>query len=157
VYPSTQVFGDQDKLWSVKSFSGLHLMIDNYIPYAAMFRRTLWDEAGGFSADLKKGYEDWDFWMTAVENGWKGFHLPRPLFWYRKHGQSMLSASNLERRATKRLLRHRHRRLYSLPRVTAMLVAERLPLARLVAAAAKEGVWRWWALRGQRTRPERTR
>ncbi len=142
VYPTTRVFGDRDKLWSRRAYSGLHLLIDNYIPYAAMFRRKLWADAGGYSGDLKHGYEDWDFWMTAMEHGWRGFHIPEPLFWYRKHGRSMLSASNLERRATKGLLRRRHPRLYSVSQVVRMMVEERFPLPRLMVAVGKEGVAR---------------
>jgi glycosyltransferase involved in cell wall biosynthesis len=142
VYTTTRVFGTKDKLWSRQKFSGLHVLIDNYIPYSAMFRRQLWEDINGYSAEMKNKYEDWDFWLSAIEKGWKGFHVPRDLFWYRKHGDSMLTFSNLSRKSLKQILRSRHRQLYSFRNITRMMIAEYFPLPRLAWTILRENVLR---------------
>lgn len=55
----------------------------NYITGTSMFRKTAWEDAGGYVAGL--GYEDWDFWLSVCERGWGAVHVPRILFMYRVH------------------------------------------------------------------------
>lgn len=138
VYSTTRVFGGENRLWSKNPFSILHLLIDNYIPCAAMFRRRLWEENGGFAEIMEYGYEDWDFWLSAVEKGWHGFHLPQAFFWYRKHGQSMLSSSNIQRKKLKKILRCRHRSLYSFRYISRLTKSEFLFIPQVLRAAFKE-------------------
>jgi glycosyltransferase involved in cell wall biosynthesis len=141
VYATTQVFGTQNKLWSKAKYSGLHLLIDNYIPYSAMFRRQLWEQIGGFSKDMKGGYEDWDYWLSALEKGWKGFHVAQTLFLYRKHGTSMLSSSNLQRKGLKHIIRARHPELFSFHSVSSLMIQEKLMLPRFIGAVIKENIF----------------
>lgn len=70
VYTATRIFGNYNRLWSNLPYSALHFLIDNYIPYSAMFRRQVWEEVGGFDENMRYGYEDWDFWLSAIEKGW---------------------------------------------------------------------------------------
>src|SRR5262249_43917881 len=67
---------------------------DNVMPYCSLYRRLLWEEAGGHRL---MGYEDWDFWLTLAERGCKGRLVPEPLFYYRKHGKGMLNQDNQKR------------------------------------------------------------
>lgn len=138
VYTSTRVFGEMNKVWSNVSFSGLHLLAENYIPSSAMFRRKIWRDAGGFSEEMRTGYEDWDFWLSAAEAGWSGFHVPELLFNYRKHGHNMLQSSNTLRKELKRILRLRHRRSYSLSNILNLAVNELPALPRVGLAVLKQ-------------------
>lgn len=142
VYSTTRVFGKKNKRWSNLSFSALHLLVDNYVPYAAMFRRQVWEEVGGFDENMRFGYEDWDFWLSAIERGWRGFHVPEELFWYRKHGKSMLSSSNQRRNELKNYLRRKHHSLYSPAGVFKLLKSEPLQAPRVVGAIFKEKAFR---------------
>lgn len=47
-----------------------------------------------FDENMKRGYEDWDFWLQALEKGFRGQHLEEINFRYRKRGESMLSNSD---------------------------------------------------------------
>jgi peptidoglycan/xylan/chitin deacetylase (PgdA/CDA1 family)/SAM-dependent methyltransferase len=49
---------------------------------STMFRRTLWETLGGFDEGLP-GYEDTDFWLSALETGGRGTVLDEPLLRYR--------------------------------------------------------------------------
>jgi len=142
VYSTTRVFGNQNKKWSNLPYSALHLLVDNYIPYSAMFRRQVWEEVGGFDETMRFGYEDWDFWLSAIEKGWRGFHIPKELFWYRKHGKSMLSFSNQRRKELITYLRRKHRNLYSKKQLLKLLKNESHQIPRVVGVLFKEKVLR---------------
>jgi glycosyltransferase involved in cell wall biosynthesis len=149
VYTTSQVFGLKNKLWSKESYSGLSLLIDNYIPNSAMFRRALWERTGGFSNEMKNGYEDWDFWLGAIEQGWKGYHVDQPLFRYRKHGTSRNKAANQQRGALKRLIRARHPALYSWRRIMFLMIEEKFPLPRVISRLVREEILRkiYWSIK----------
>jgi peptidoglycan/xylan/chitin deacetylase (PgdA/CDA1 family)/glycosyltransferase involved in cell wall biosynthesis len=49
---------------------------------STVFERELWDEVGGFATDLP-AYEDVDFWLRALELGYRGAILDEALLRYR--------------------------------------------------------------------------
>lgn len=50
---------------------------------AAMFRRRVFEEGGGFRANT--AYEDWDFWVRAAAQGFTFVRVARPLYVYNRH------------------------------------------------------------------------
>ncbi|MCI5148406.1 MAG: glycosyltransferase family 2 protein, partial [Candidatus Electrothrix sp. MAN1_4] len=54
---------------------------------STMFRRSVWHNAGGFDEELP-GYEDMDFWISALRQGCKGTVLDEPLLRYRVRSNS---------------------------------------------------------------------
>lgn len=65
----------------------------NYIDTCAVFRREVWEQAGGYQGDALGRWEDWDFWLSAAEAGYGFRYVPEVLFEYRVHdGQLLLSA-----------------------------------------------------------------
>jgi glycosyltransferase involved in cell wall biosynthesis len=138
VYTSTRVFGRKNKVWSNVSYSGLHLLAENYIPSSAMFRRKIWRDTGGFSEEMRTGYEDWDFWLSAAEADWSGYHVPELLFNYRKHDRNMLQSSNDSRKELKRILRQRHGKSYSSANILKLALSELPALPRVSLAVLKQ-------------------
>jgi hypothetical protein len=64
----------------------------NFVGSASVFRRRAWEQAGGYETDLAMvGYEDWDFWVSCVEQGWTGVKATGALWYYRVHGASVYS------------------------------------------------------------------
>jgi GT2 family glycosyltransferase/SAM-dependent methyltransferase len=51
-------------------------------------RRSVWEAVGGYSTDLRYN-EDWDFWIAALQLGVSVAHVPRPLYFYRRHSYSL--------------------------------------------------------------------
>lgn len=82
----------------------------NYIAVASMFRRKAWESAGGYVSGL--GYEDWDFWLSICERGWRAIHVPRILFFYRVHEGGRFEAASRHDEAMRAELRLRHPALY---------------------------------------------
>ncbi len=41
------------------------------------------------------GNEDWDFWLSVAEKGWKFYHIPEALFDYRVRTSSLISVCKI--------------------------------------------------------------
>ncbi|MGE5423483.1 MAG: glycosyltransferase family 2 protein [Ignavibacteriales bacterium] len=138
IYTTTRVFGDRNKKWSNYSFSRLHLLWDNYIPYSAMFRRKVWEADGSYDSNPDIVYEDWDFFLTAIENGWEALHIDQELFMYRKHGVSLLTHANRKRKLAKTSLRDKHISLYRFSYIAALVRNEPWNLYRVIISKLKD-------------------
>ncbi len=112
-YPSVKMFGESSRRWHIPAFNGLALLADNIVPYCGMFRRSVWESAHGYAEELSDGYEDWDFWLSALEHGWIGAYVPDVCFSYRRRPGSLISRANTKRPELKQKLRRRHPSLYS--------------------------------------------
>lgn len=62
------------------------------IPVTAMLRRTLWDATGGFDERLPVS-EDRDFWISALERGFRGCVIDEPLLRRRVRWDSLHHAA----------------------------------------------------------------
>lgn len=71
----------------------------NYVPTCALFRRDLWDSAGGFrDSDLATGHvhEDWLFWVRLAALGARFWNINgERLFKYRVHSVSLSSGQDV--------------------------------------------------------------
>lgn len=91
------------------------LLRDQWIPGAgAMFARRLWETTGGYcEADaLRHGNEDWEFWLSVAEHGLRATHVPRPLYCYRQHAESMVTRLHYHDYLTREFIYDRHRALF---------------------------------------------
>jgi glycosyltransferase involved in cell wall biosynthesis len=61
------------------------------LPASSLFRRDALSTVGGWQ--LFGPYGDWDMWMAFAEAGFTGIYLPRVIYRYRRHKQSMLMES----------------------------------------------------------------
>jgi GT2 family glycosyltransferase len=84
-----RTFGEESGEWTPRDCDLASLLTANPFNGAALFRREVWSAAGGFDEAMRDGLEDWDFWITAVEKGWRGRILPEFLFRYRRRADSM--------------------------------------------------------------------
>lgn len=79
----------------------------------SLFRRQCWDEAGGYDESIKIGYEDWDFYLAVLANGWTCRTIPEILMDYRKSHGSRCDLSGRDAPLNKRRLVEKHLSLYS--------------------------------------------
>jgi len=90
-----ETFGVKKELINHFLSGGIENFINNNNTIAcAMFRKQCWIDAGGYDETMKKGYEDWEFWISITSLGWKVHIIPEVLFLYRKSKNSMLIESN---------------------------------------------------------------
>jgi len=135
VHTDVAIFGARAGQWSTaRPFDLAHLMQENGLAYASLFRRAVWAASGGYRANMSAGYEDWDFWLRAAAAGWRAYHLAAPLFLYReKAGQSMLADARQHDAALRAQLTLNHPQLYGAGQLAAArqtLAAAPLPLAK---------------------------
>ncbi len=88
-----QTFGEKNELWKMSSYNPIKLMSedDGGIHVASMFKRSCWEEIGGYPENLTKGgYEDRSFWISIISKGFKWKCVNEPLFFYRVKNSSMI-------------------------------------------------------------------
>lgn len=84
VYGDAEYFGTRTGRWHIGPFDRDRLLQWNYIDTCAIYRRTVWEQNGGYDASLPVWMlEDWDFWLTTLERGWQFAYVPEVLFDYR--------------------------------------------------------------------------
>jgi len=68
------------------------LLRANFLNYCSLYRREVFEALGGYDPRMPvAGYEDWNFWISAAERGFRGVHIAEPLFFYRVKGESMMT------------------------------------------------------------------
>jgi len=81
-------------LWAVPEFNPKRLFLGNYIHGSALFRKTAFEQVGGYR-QLNRA-EDWDLWKRIVKYGWRAKLVPAYLLEYRQHS---LSQRNIKGRS----------------------------------------------------------
>jgi hypothetical protein len=67
------------------------LLQSNVHDYCSLYRRTVWETVGGYSPAMYLGAEDWSFWISAAEKGFRSHHLAKPFFLYRNRPGTMVA------------------------------------------------------------------
>ncbi|MHB1937970.1 MAG: glycosyltransferase [Acidobacteriaceae bacterium] len=119
VCPWTRTFGLNSLDWKPPTASRASLAEGNVVINAAVFRRTLWVDVGGFDESLTSGYEDYDFWLSAAERGWKFYSVPEVLFYYRVKPTSMFTDSYFKDHEIMSRLKEKHPVTLGLPTLSA--------------------------------------
>ncbi|MHB8483460.1 MAG: glycosyltransferase family 2 protein [Nitrospiria bacterium] len=65
----------------------------NQIPSGSWFKRSIWEEVGGFQ--IPKA-EDWDFWLRCYRAGKRFTYFPRNVYLHRIHGNNKSYHENFE-------------------------------------------------------------
>ncbi|RMB57426.1 glycosyltransferase family 2 protein [Dokdonia sinensis] len=90
-----------------------YLLYVNQLVATSLYRKKCWDEVGGYDETMKKGFEDWEFWLAVTKRGWKYKVLEEPLFYYRKAKKSMLVTTiSRDAERVKEYIIHKHRDIY---------------------------------------------
>jgi len=89
VYAYANLFGEKKGVWTFPPFDSRKLLIENFVEACSVFRKKIWEECNGYDPAMVIGYEDWDFWISAMEKGWKFHLIKEALFDYRVRKDSM--------------------------------------------------------------------
>lgn len=80
----------------------------NHINCCSLYKREIWDKIGGYDEQMRRGLEDWDFWLRATKADFKVTVLKEALFNYRKHGVSMITEAKRHYRETEKYIKSKH-------------------------------------------------
>jgi glycosyltransferase involved in cell wall biosynthesis len=115
-YCDARLFGAVDGWIKAGRWSVTRLIPENYIHISSLVRTSIAREVGYYSSVMKGGYEDWDFYLTLAERGYRGVYCPNTSLWYR---QKQTGGRNTMAREKDRGLRskivERHPAFYSKP------------------------------------------
>jgi glycosyltransferase involved in cell wall biosynthesis len=79
-----QMFDERDDLFKYDRCALPELLVYNQAIEAAVFRRAAWEAAGGYCETFSTpGIEDWDLWITLLENGYQAEVIPEVVYDYR--------------------------------------------------------------------------
>ncbi|OLD57869.1 MAG: hypothetical protein AUI54_01070 [Acidobacteria bacterium 13_1_40CM_2_56_5] len=116
-------FGATEYLWSSGFHSGPEFLRQNMVNITSMIRTSVYRAVGGFDENIRRGLEDWEFWLRCAQNRYWGDTIPEYLNWYRRrknHGDRWEHLdSNEQSRAASQEIRNRYAELqHSFPTVT---------------------------------------
>lgn len=78
-----------------KHYNFFEQLFLNQLPYCLFMPKKLWASVGGYDANMRQGYEDWEFNIRLGEHGHHPVQVVKPLFHYRVASSGMLiSKSN---------------------------------------------------------------
>ncbi|MGO4181189.1 glycosyltransferase family A protein [Paenibacillus sp. TAF43_2] len=107
-----EYFGDQSWVWIPPEFDFNRLFSENIVCVTSLVRKSAWLSVGGYNEAMIHGYEDWDFWISLCERGWRGTAIHEALLLYRRHGHSLSYDAGQKHAMIVQQIRANHPRLY---------------------------------------------
>ena len=115
VYCEADLFGEKHGKWDLPEYSFENFLLDNIIFVTSLFRKSDWEQVGGFNTNMKAGMEDYDFWLSILALGRTVHQFPETLFHYRIKKDSRTSnfqSNYLEIQKTYRTIYENHHDFY---------------------------------------------
>ena len=106
-----QHFGTDSNVFPTGPFAPGPMTQENKLAYCSLYRKSVWENNNGYGEALNS-YEDWDFWLGALEQNVQAAHITEPLFCYRKAETSMLTEADKRRPQLVAQIVARHPRLF---------------------------------------------
>jgi len=88
-YADSQCFDYKTSRYQWPEFSVLLLKRGPFINCSAMYKKEIWDKVGGYKEDMIYGWEDYEFWVSAYEHGYKFKKCNRTELYYRMKDDGM--------------------------------------------------------------------
>lgn len=108
LYPNIDMFGIRRNFDYSGPYSTLRHTQYNICEAGSLVHRRIFEAGVRFDENMKLGYEDWDFWLTAAGLGFCGAHHPHFGFRYRNRGESMLNESRRDDGEIASYMRKKH-------------------------------------------------
>ena len=113
IYCKARFFGTKSGEWFLPNFSRYTILFKNIVFNCALFKKEDWKIVGGYSGKFKNGYEDWDLWLSFIENKKTFYKIDEILFNYRKHENSRNSFAKIQHYKLVEEIFENHKELYS--------------------------------------------
>lgn len=136
-YGVARFFGAWEGEMRFPAYDPYKLLYRHIIGSTALMRRELFESVGGFDPAFS-AYEDWEFWLHALERGWQGHNVCEPTFLYRRHSATTMNfAARAAYRSWFARLRVKHAALYD-------RAGRRRAAAASPMSVIGRLVYRWW-------------
>ena len=114
-YCRADFWGAMKGPWMLPDYSLAEMLKDNVVFVSSVMRREVFEHTGGYDERFMDGMEDYDFYLTVIEQGWEVYQLPETLFHYRiKPGSRSQTFSGKKEvyRQVYRTIYEKHKKLY---------------------------------------------
>ncbi len=112
VNPDAILFGDISSRWPVPETVSLPMQLQrNHVHCCSAFRRSYWAQVGGIDEQMQS-WEDYEFWIRLTAAGARIKKISGDHFFYRKHGPSRSSGSDVHNETMKNYIRKKHKLLF---------------------------------------------
>lgn len=102
------------------AYSPLEHLFRSFCEAGSMVSRRMLDAGARFDTAMRKGVEDWDFWLQGLGKGFRGVHVADAGFRYRRRGESMLVEAERDFAPILAYIRDKHAQLYNVRAVLRM-------------------------------------
>ncbi|MEP6909566.1 MAG: hypothetical protein ABI896_03940, partial [Actinomycetota bacterium] len=110
-YGRMRFFGDWEGELRFPPYDPYVLLYRHTIGLSALARREVFEETGGFDPAFEQ-FEDWELWVNALAQGWRGRQVDAVTVEYRRHSASKHLQDRRVYRKAFRQLRAKHAELY---------------------------------------------
>lgn len=108
------LFGDKNGILQFEPYSIEKLICKNIIVVSSVYRRSDFNNIGGYNPNMKDGFEDWDFWLSFLKNGGDVYKIDSVEFYYRIKKDSRNNLLNKEKfKKLRRQIYENHKDLYA--------------------------------------------
>ena len=83
VYAKAEKFGTTSGVWHLPPYDIAKLGLYNMIFCSAIYRKSDWENVGGYDVNMVLGLEDWEFWIGLLKKGGNVHQLDKVGFYYR--------------------------------------------------------------------------
>ncbi|MBB1192510.1 glycosyltransferase family 2 protein [Flavobacterium sp. SOK18b] len=91
VHGNALFIGEKTGVWNIGTYNIEKMLLDNYIDACAIFRKSTWEQVGGYEENLPyDGLEDWDLWLAFGTIQAKFYFIDSITFQYRVSKNSMI-------------------------------------------------------------------
>lgn len=83
IYGDTTCFGTKSGKLYLPEPTKWNMMLDNCMVVTALYRKSDAEKYNGYDPYMKKGLEDWEFWLNYIEEGKTFYHIGKDVLHYR--------------------------------------------------------------------------
>jgi glycosyltransferase involved in cell wall biosynthesis len=88
VYCKAEFFGSEIGEWVLDEYNFEKLLFNNMIFCSAIYRKNDYAKTMGYNENMIHGLEDWDFWLSLLNESDLVFKIPSVCFYYRIRSNS---------------------------------------------------------------------
>lgn len=116
VYSDIKLFGEEKGSQILPDFNSELFFTQNIIPVSGLFRLADYKKTAGYDENIKKGLEDWEFWISMLKTGGDVYKINEPLLLYRQYEtsrQHCLDKDKKEKQKIRRYIENKHLKFFT--------------------------------------------
>lgn len=113
IYSQVLYFGEKTGLMQTSLPLPEVMIQSNVVVCSALYRKSDWENYGGYDIAFNAAYEDWGFWLNFIEDGKSFYRVNEPLFFYRIRNISRNHTIDSQKIVDiKKYIKEKHKKLY---------------------------------------------